>query len=470
MAVIWEIPMKKILIRIVVVGVAGFVLVVVGLIVLTAQPGAPNPEFSAPQGRDDAWHQDIAFLRDEFLNVDRSFEGETAQQYLDTLNGLYEQVPSLSDNEIVVGITRAVAASGNGHTRAYLMRNGNYLRRLPIRYYWFSDGLFVVRATEDYSQSLGARVLTINGRAPEDLMTQMSELVPGGDSWVVYKSTYLLNSPEFLNGLNVVPSEESVPIMFESRNGERFTLDLPPLPLDDRDGPYEAWRDLSPLSVGNEDGRTWLHALSDRELPMYLQQPNRACWYEYLQSAALLYIQINRNSSDETCSQSDFARDIERLADSISPNSVVVDVRFNTGGSNEKTRKIAKGIPAWFDSANSIYILTGPATFSAGIITAARLKYFSRERAVIVGEPAGEGLTHWSEGPRFTLPNSKLQVKAATAFHDSAEAHFEFGKTYFTDLFHAVPAGDIDVDLPVTVSFEDYVSGHDPLLQAISSQ
>ena len=462
--------MKKIIIRIVVIGVAGCVLTVVGLYLLTEQPGAPTPEFPAPQSRDEAWQQDIAFLRDEFLEVDRSFKEEAAHEFLDILNRLFEQVSSMSDNQIIVGITCAVAVSGNGHTRAYLMRNGNYLKRLPIRYYWFSDGLFVVRATEDYAQTLGARVLAINGIAPEDLMSQMRDLIPGSNSWVVYKSTYLLNSAEFLNGMNVVPSAGSVNMTFESSDGTKFKLDLKPLPLDKRKKPYEAWRDLSPLSLGNADGRSWLHVLSDRELPLYLQKPNRACWYEYLQSNSLLLIQINRNSSDETCSQSDFANVIEGLADSISPKSVVFDVRFNTGGSNEETAKIAEGIPVWFGSAKKIYILTGPPTFSAGIITAARLKYFSGERAVIVGEPAGEGLKMLSEGPRFTLPNSKLQVKAATAFHDFEHADFELGKTFLGDLFLHVPAGDIDVVLPVTVSFQDYLSGQDPLLEAISSQ
>jgi len=63
-----------------------------------------------------------------------------------------------------------------------------------------------------------------------------------------------------------------------------------------------------------------------------------------------------------------------------------------------------------------------------------------------------------------------LQVKAATALHDFAEAHFELGKTFFPNLFFAVPAGNIDVDFPVTLSFQDYLSGHDPVLEAIFSK
>ena len=460
----------KLVIRIVAVSVGLLILAMLGLIFLTEQPDAPTPDFPEPQSRDEAWRQDIAYLRDEFLDVDRSFTPETSKEFLEILYDLDERVPSLSDNQIVIEITRAVARSKNGHTRTYLMRNGNYLRRWPVRFYWFSNGLYVVRATPEFSQTLGTRVVAIDGTFPEDLMSSIRDLVPGSDWWVIYKSSYFLNSPEFLNGLGVVSNVESVPITFESPDGTRFTSDLQPLPLDQREGPYEAWRDLSPFSTGNADGREWLHVLSGREVTLYLRSPDAACSYEYLPDVSLLYIQINRNESDETCSQSDFAREMARLAETTSPKVLVFDVRFDTGGNYQETADIAKGLPTWFGSAERIYIVTGPATFSAGIATAARLKYFSGERAVVVGEPAGDALKEWSEGPTFTLPNSKLQIKAATAFHDFAEARFELGKTFFGDLFYSVPAGDIDVDLPVTVSFEDYLSVRDPVLEAISSQ
>ena len=38
------------------------------------------------------------------------------------------------------------------------------------------------------------------------------------------------------------------------------------------------------------------------------------------------------------------------------------------------------------------------------------------------------------------------------------------------EILQCVPAGDLDVDLPVTVSFQGYLSGHDPVLEAISSR
>lgn len=71
--------MKKIVIRVVALGTVLLVLAIVGLILLTEQPEAPAPEYAVPQGRDEAWHQDIAHLRDEFLRVDRSFTEETSR-------------------------------------------------------------------------------------------------------------------------------------------------------------------------------------------------------------------------------------------------------------------------------------------------------------------------------------------------------------------------------------------------------
>ncbi len=456
--------------RLVVLAAAGLALATAGLLALATQPEAPTPEYPPPRDRDEAWRQDIAYLRDEFTKVDRSFSAEASKRFQDLLGRLHEEIPSLSDNELVVGITRAVAASGNAHTRTYLMRNASYLRRLPIRWYWFADGLFVVRATEDHRHTLGARVVAINGIPPERLRQDMRDLIPGSDSWVAYKSTYFLNSPELLNGMKVLAGAGAVPITFQRDGDTTLTLILAPLALEDRKEPYEAWRDLSPLSTGNGDGHAWVHVLPEDSLPLYLQRPDHACSYRYFERERLLYLQVTRNASDQICSQAELAESVAALADSISPAAVVFDLRFNTGGDYRETAKVTEGLPEWFESARSIYIVTGPATFSAGIVSAARLKHFSGARAVVVGEPAGDGLTMWSEGPTFVLPNSRLRVKAATAFHDFAEGRFEPGKTFLMDLFYRVPAGDLDVDWPVVTTFPEYMSGHDPVLEAIVSQ
>lgn len=159
--------------------------------------------------------------------------------------------------------------------------------------------------------------------------------------------------------MDALADPDSVPITFQVSGNAPFTRVMRPLPLEERREPYEAWRDLSPASTGNRDRRAWVHVLPPVGLPVYLRRPNQACSYEYLEADRLLYIQLTRNASDETCSQEAFATAVEALADSIAPTSVAFDVRFNTGGNFEETAKITKGIPGWFRTA-AISTSTGP--------------------------------------------------------------------------------------------------------------
>ncbi|MBV7334816.1 hypothetical protein KFU94_42580 [Chloroflexi bacterium TSY] len=118
--------------------------------------------------------------------LDRSFTEATQASFVSRLDILYDQTPSLSNNELIVGIMRAVATAGNAHTRTYLLRHGNQLQRWPIRFYWFADGLYVVKALPKYADILGARVVSINGERPERLLVKMKDLVSGTDSWARY--------------------------------------------------------------------------------------------------------------------------------------------------------------------------------------------------------------------------------------------------------------------------------------------
>ena len=67
------------------------------------------------------------------------------------------QPRELSDAEILMRMAAVVALSGNPHTRLYLLRNRTELRRLPVRLWWFNDGLYVVRARTDHRDLLGCR-------------------------------------------------------------------------------------------------------------------------------------------------------------------------------------------------------------------------------------------------------------------------------------------------------------------------
>jgi hypothetical protein len=108
-----------------------------------------------------------------------------------------------------------------------------------------------------------------------------------------------------------------------------------------------------------------------------------------------------------------------------------------------------------------VYVMTGPATFSAGMSHAAQWKKWAN--AKLVGEPIGDVLDYFAEGGNLLLPNSKLTVHYANAAHRYSDRDYPERKPYFYELV----VGNLDPDMPIETTWKDYISGKDPVLDAI---
>jgi hypothetical protein len=152
------------------------------------------------------------------------------------------------------------------------------------------------------------------------------------------------------------------------------------------------------------------------------------------------------------------------------PRFAVVDLRSAPGGSYPRAAELTRDLPALIPEGGKIFILTSGNTFSAGIVTAARLKYFSGARAEIVGEPVGDHPQFWAEAAtRIVLPNSALRVGYATGYHDweNGCSFTQILVCYPPNYFMGVAAGDLDPTVPVSWSFADYLEGKDTALERI---
>jgi len=240
------------------------------------------------------WREDLQFAVDTFLERDRSFSPAARQRFRGVIANLQKTVERKTDEQIIVELAKAVALSKNPHTRLYILCNRSELRRYPIRVWWFADGLYVVRATPEHSELLGAKVLRIGGRGVEQVKQAVDPLFAGNASWLNYMSTYTMTSPDVFIGLGLIASDGKAEIEFKSRLGKREKRQLEPLPLRRLDQPTESWWDLSPTRPTN-DG-SWVSALTldANRLPLYLQNTERPYWSQYLPDERLFYIQFNR--------------------------------------------------------------------------------------------------------------------------------------------------------------------------------
>jgi hypothetical protein len=416
------------------------------------------PFYPKPKDRVEAWSQDIDALTTRFIELDQSFSPAERSMFLELLNRTKRELPQLNDNQVIARMASAIALARNAHTRLYLVRNATELRRLPIRLWWFSDGLRVVRAAPEHRGLLGCRVDNIGGISARKARDMVAPAFAGNPQWVDYISVYSLTTAELLNGFGVTPTADSVVYGVSDCVDGASKVALKPLPLVKRSSAIEAWWDLSPRFSGADSG--WVQVLAPKadKLPLYLTN-QKNYWFEYLPSSGTLYFQYNRSQSMPGESVAKFG---ERLLEALGqhrPRAFVLDVRFNTGGNLTLSADLMKRL---IERTAGIarYVITSRVTFSAGISAAAA--WAESGNITIVGEPVGDELDMWSEGGNVRLPNSGFKAHFANGMHSYSMTPCPVG----------VPCTDLSVrtlrpDIPVKLSWKDYLAARDPALDVV---
>ena len=147
------------------------------------------------------------------------------------------------------------------------------------------------------------------------------------------------------------------------------------------------------------------------------------------------------------------------------PCAAILDLRYDGGGDYLNTVAFAKKLPALVAPQGRIYLLTGPATFSAGITTAAFVKQAGGDRVLILGEPVGDRLSFFSEGNRGCLPNYHLCVSFARGKHDYARACSDWDICFWLNRLYPVRVSTLDPDETITMSMVDWRHGRDPVFE-----
>jgi hypothetical protein len=416
------------------------------------------PVLPKPRDRVEAWSQDLDALEARFLRYDRSFSRKARARFRAAVAALRRELPMRTDAEVIAAIARATALSGNAHTRLYLVRNRTEVRRAPIRLWSFRDGVHVVRATPEHRALVGLRLVAIGGTPIAEAERRVADLYAGNLAWRRYLAAYLLTSPDLLAAVGLVEDPDRPVLTFERRDGTTLEAVVPPLPLRRTTKPVEAWWDLAPEH--QPEGERWVPALAPEAAPLVLRRPGRHYLAESVAGGRALYVRYDRAAED---AHEPFAAFAARTLETLRAReweSVIVDLRHNTGGDLGIARDFFDALAAEVRGRARLHVVTGRATFSAGLFHAAQLR--SVPGAVFSGEAPGDALDYWSEGGNVILPNSRLAAHFANGFHSYSAAPHP-GVTPHTDL----AARSLAPDRVVEPTFAEYAAGRDPVLEAI---
>ena len=419
--------------------------------------------------RADRDHADLIELA-KVLDVDRSFSSDAKDAFRQGLLQLQARVGSISSAEMVLGAARLVALSGNGHTTVDIEDSARVFGLVPLRFAWFADGLYVVRAKKGFEHILGARVLSIDGRTAEQALEAVRPYLSGTLEHARSNSAVILETPALLHA--IWPDADDMQVVLEiEKEGNRGRALAAAEPAGDEPIPVPSVRAIAPAKLGH--GRTaessdWNTVLrEDDDLPLSLREPGRSALITPLENDGV-YIRLNSITDDQ---RGPLAAQLESPLFGV-PNGgwkwVVLDLRFNTGGDYSKTLLFTQALPARIAENGHLWLLTSNSTFSAAIVTLARAKYFAGSRAHIVGEKVGDQDEFWAElGMPIRLPNAGASIHTATGMHNWVKGCTDRTRCFWLNLAFGVAAGDLSPEVAIGWQFADYAAKRDTVLERV---
>jgi len=400
-----------------------------------AQPAETQLANSAAVlSRENRWQEDLDYFARELpaRHLD-FFKLVSKGKFEREVRTLARALPNMSDVEVVFRLMRLGASAGVAHTWVGFPPKAPVFHGYPFILHWFGDELAVVAATPEHRQLLAARVLKIGSKTPKQAVAAVAPYISYENKiWLSAQSPLLLRNAELLQLLKITQPDGHLRLSLVRPDGERLALDIAP--------------------AAQADPLPWVTAWDALSIPPVLHRKRRdPYWYEYLPDNRALYIQYNQCRDVPEHPFASFVREVLALADSNAVERVVVDLRFNGGGSSSVIRPLVTGLKsrAHLRGKDHLLVLIGPNTFSSGVHAAVELR--GDPGATLVGQPTGGKPNSYGESPHFRLPHSQMEVHYCTK--------------NFRLIRNANPPS-LMPDVRVTPSLKDFLAGRDPELEA----
>lgn len=388
--------------------------------------------------RDRGWRQDIANL---MAGIERRHIDPGHSRPLIELKAaardLQHRIARLSDDVAAAEVQRLLAMVGDGHTLSYVGFGFQPTQRLPVRFYQFSDGLFVSAATPQHRGLVGQRVVRL-GPLPAATAINLARGFASGDnpSGKRLLTSLYLSAPEFLSAFGATQDPRTLSLVVRDSRGRQSLTEVKTVPFR-----------LGQPSQAFDPPADWI----TMGQPRYIKARTKNYWFERLEASQTVYCQINR-LRDESAFQSFVSRLLTFLDDN-SIQQLLIDLRLNQGGNNELADALVSRLAKHptINRESGLFVLIGRRTFSAGQNLATKLE--QRTKAIFAGEPSGSRPNHFGETNLAHLPFSGITYSLSSIFWRDAS-----------------PEDDriwIQPQIEVLESSEDRRAERDPVLERI---
>lgn len=391
------------------------------------------------------WQSDLRFLQ-ETVHRDYSFlfKKTTAEEFDTAVEEFYSTIPNMEDHEVMVGFSRVIALFKYGHTIVWFPNAPFDHHKLPLLVYEFPDGIYITGAHKDYESLLGARITAVEGMATNEVLKAVRPVVPAENDhyFKAYGVPYML-IPEVLHAQGLTKElKQTITVNLEK---EGLAFEAKVIAVKNPDFPLK-YGEVTP-------GSDWVSVRDLSQSPYYLKNLDKHYYYEYLPEEKTVYVRQSQVFDDPSETIAAFYK---RVFDFIEQNEVekfIMDLRLNGGGNNYKNKPVITGIIRQdkINQEGKFFVVIGRRTFSACQNLVNELDNYTN--ATFIGEPTAENINFYGDSKKETLPKSKLPVYLSFAWWQD-KSQWENGP-------HTAP------HIPVDMSFEEYRSNQDPVVDKI---
>ncbi|HET7434077.1 MAG TPA: hypothetical protein VFN10_05110 [Thermoanaerobaculia bacterium] len=384
------------------------------------------------------WRADLQVMAAEMEHRHKDlYHSISREEFAKEVQALDARIPSLQRHEIIVELMRLAARVGDGHTNVAPTRDAKIgFHALPVRLYFFEDGLYVRAAAAP--ELVGARVTQIGGVPVDEAYRRVGELISRDNEFGVKQfAPLLLAMPEVLHALKLSRAIDAADFTFA--DGRTVTLQpyalFEPMPAD-TDTSWE-------IPAGWTDAR-------GSKPPLWLENPREL--HRLARIGDALYVQLNQvnDAPDETLEA--FAARIEKTNAETKPKTLILDLRLDRGGNGHLRTPLMKAIirSPMADVRGRLFVLTSRATFSAAQFLVDDLQ--TETSAIFIGEPTSSKPNVFGDSRKITLPHSGITVRASIYWwqRHPAESDMQW----------------LPVDIAAPLRFADYARNIDPALEA----
>lgn len=383
--------------------------------------------------RNEGWRRDIAYLRDEIRRVNPVYhDAPLPTEFSRRYEELVAAVPRLSEAKIFMGMSHMLAALRQGHT-VLLRPPGS--RYLPLRFYAFPDGVFVIEAPEEHRDMIGSRLLEVGDVPLADLLERLRERRSvDGPMYHLWRVSDLA-STHHLEGVAAIDDAEAVPMTLEMPEGLVREVRIPT------------------RATAPEERQDRLAVPPGIEPPLFLSRMEQSHWETPLPEVSAHYVQVNNLVNETEESMAAFGQRLRTILSPDPPSSLILDLRHNNGGTTQLYTELLRTLVDYsVGPRTQVYVLIGRRTYSAAANLITDLERLVNP--LFVGEASSECCHFYGDPALLQLPYSGV-LGEVTAVEWNLSLHVFDGRS------------EMSPEVPVQLTAEAYFAGRDPALEAV---